>query len=186
VERRNQQNVALFDTDRVIDLLDKPEVLDYLATLLASFTRIHSATIPIMIRPGIWRRLRVNDLDVHSLIRYAEFLDEDQRWGVYQRIGDACLFLTGLFPEYIDARQRYPHSRQPRPRLSGTFLQSMEDYEAFGERFYQLAASHPEAQQRDLQRVLEVLAEEFILAERPLSFLARHYLSFRKHDLFEL
>jgi hypothetical protein len=96
VERRHQQNVVLFDANQVVDLLSQPSVCGYLSTMLASFTRINSVTIPIRVRKGIWHRIRVNDLDVDSLIRYAQVLDDDQRFRVYQRIADACLFLTGM------------------------------------------------------------------------------------------
>ena len=186
VERRHQQKVVLFDANRVVDLLRRPAVCDYLASLLASFTRIHSVTIPIRVRPGIWQRLRVNDLDVDSLLRYAQILDEDQRFGVHRRIGDACLFLSGLFPEYIEAQQRYPHSGQPRLRLRSTVLQSREDYETYGRAFYHLAAADEQARVEGLEETLTTLSEQFILAEKPLSFLAEHYLGLHKNHLFAL
>jgi hypothetical protein len=186
VERRHLQKVVLFDAQRVVELMADEAMCDYLAGMLASFTRIHSATIPIRVRPGIWRRLRVNDLDVDSLIRYAQALGSDQTFSAYQRIGDACLFLTGLFPEYIDTRTRYPHSDQPGPRLRGSLLQNLEDYERYGRSFYHLAAGHDRVPSPHLRRVLGALSERFILAEKPLAFLAERYLSLRKHHLFEL
>lgn len=186
IERRHLQKVVLFDANRVVDLLADPAVCDYLAVMLASFTRINSATIPIRIRSGVWRRIRVNDLDVDSLIRYAQILDEEYRFATYQRIGDACLFLTGIFPEYIGARQSYPQSKQPRPRLKGSLVHSLEDYEAYGRTFYNLAANHGQARPQGLVQVLTTLSQQFILAEKPLAFLAERYLSMRKHSLFEL
>jgi hypothetical protein len=167
-------------------LLANSAMCDYLAAVLASFTRIHSMTIPVRVRPGIWHRIRVNDLDVDSLIRYAQILDEEHRFGVYQRIADACLFLTGVFPEYIEARQRYPQSRQPRLRLGGSLLQDLEDFESYGRTFYRLAARHRVAHLRGLEELLTTLSEQFILAEKPLAFLAERYLSLHKHRLFEL
>ena len=185
IEHRHMQKVVLFDASQVVDLLADPVVCDYLAAMLASYTRINSVTIPIRVRAGIWRRIRVNDLDVDSLVRYAQILDEEVRFATYQRIGDACLFLTSIFPEYIEARQTYPHSKQPRPRLKGSLLHSLEDYEAYGRTFYHLAAKHRQARPNSLDRVLATLSEQFILAEKPLSFLAGRYLSLRKHRLFE-
>lgn len=185
VEHRHLQKVVLFDAERVVELLADPDLCDYLAAMLASFTRIHSATIPIRVRPGIWHRFRVNDLDVDSLIRYAEMLGSEQNFAAYQRIGDACLFLTGLFPEHIDARSRYPHSGQRRPRRRGSLLQDVEDYERYGRSFYHLAAEHRQVPSRQLQRVLVALSDRFILAKKPLAFLAERYLSLRKHHLFE-
>jgi hypothetical protein len=186
IERRHLQKVVLFDANRVVELLAHPAICDYLAGMLASFTRIHSVTIPMRVRPGIWRRLRVNDLDVDSLIGYAQLLDEEYRFATYQRIGDACLFLTAIFPEYIDARQRYPYSQQPRPRLSSSLLQSLEDYEAYGRTFYHVAAKHKQAHLHGLDQVLETLSDRFVLAEKPLAFLAERYLALRKHNLFDL
>ena len=186
VEHRNLQKIVLFDAERVVELMSDPALCDYLAGMLASFTRIHSVTIPIRVRPGIWHRIRVNDLDVDSLIRYAQMLGSEQAFAAYQRIGDACLFLTGLFPEHIGARSRYPHSGQARPGNRGSLLQDLEDYERYGRSFYQLAAEHREVPSPHLQRVLVSLSERFVLAKKPLAFLAERYLSLRKHHLFEL
>jgi hypothetical protein len=186
VERRHLQRVVLFDTSQVVDLLARPVVRDYLALMLASFTRIQSRTLPIRVRPGIWRRLRFNDLDVDSLVRYAQVLDEAPRFEVYQRIADACLFLAGIFPEHIEARQRYPQSGKPRFRMRSSLLHSLEDYEAYGRTFYRLAAGHQQARLEGLDQVLAVLSEQFVLAEKPLSFLAERYLSLQKHRLFDL
>lgn len=186
IEHRHLQKVVLFDANRVVDLLARRQVCDYLATMLASFTRINSVTIPIRVRPGIWRRIRVNDLDVDSLIRYAQILDEERRFPVYQRIADSCLFLAGIFPEYIETSQRYPQSGKPRFRVKSSMLHSLEDHESYGQTFYRLASKHREAQVLGVEDVLLTLSEEFILAKKPLTFVAQRYLSLRKHKLFEL
>jgi hypothetical protein len=186
IERRHLQKVALFDADQVVELLSQPGVADYLASMLASFTRINSITIPVRVRKGLWRRIRINDLDVDSLARYAQALEEEHRFWAYQRIGDACLFLTGIFPEYIDARQRYPLSGAPRLRMRSSLVNSLEDYEAFGRTFYRLAAEHAVAQLQGVDEILTVMSERFILAEKPLNFVAEHYLSLRKDRLFEV
>ena len=154
VERRQQQRVVLFDASRVVDLLERPAVLDYLADLLASFTRVETATVPVRVRPGLWQRLRINDLDVDSLLHYAQILDKDHRFGVHRRIGDACLFLTGLFPEYIASQQRYPHGGQPQLRLRSSVLQGLEDYETYGRAFYHLAAGDKAARALGLDQAL--------------------------------
>lgn len=185
-ERRQQQKVVLFDAQRVVELLSQRTVRDYLAAMLASFTRIHSVTIPIRVRPGIWQRFRVNDLDVDSLARYAQMLDNEQRFPVYRRMADACLFLAGIFPEYIEAQHCYPHSGQPRLRFKSSLLHNLEDYENYGRTFYRLAAQHPAARPQAVAEVLAILAEQFVLAEKPLTYLAERYLSLRKHHLFEL
>lgn len=186
IEHRQQQKVVLFDANRVVDLLDMPEVSDYLATMLASYTRTNSTTIPIRVRQGVWQRVRVSDLDVDSLIRYAQLLDEEQRFWAYRRIGDASLFLTSIFPEHISAQQLYPQSRQPRLRFKGSLFHTLEDFEGYGRSFYRLAAQHPQAKREGLDGVLNTLSEHFILAEKPLTFIAARYLALRKHNYFKL
>jgi hypothetical protein len=186
IERRQQQKVVLFDANRVVDLLSLSDVSDYLASMLASYTRTNSTTIPIRVRQGVWHRVRVSDLDVDSLIRYAQLLDEEQRFWAYRRIGDASLFLTGVFPDYISANQTYPQSKKPRLRLKGSLFHSLEDYEGYGRAFYRLAAQHPQAQREGLDGVLNILSEHFILAEKPLTFIAARYLALRKHNYFKL
>ncbi|MBN1658775.1 MAG: hypothetical protein JXA93_10255 [Anaerolineae bacterium] len=186
VERRNLQRIALFDAHRVVDLLGCPEVIDYLAGLLALYSRIRNMTIPIRVRQGIWHRLKVNDLDVDSLIRYARFVKEENYFTIFRRIGDACLFLTGIFPEHISARTLYPHSREPRRRFMGSLFHDLDDYEGYGQAFYRRASNEAEAERLGLDEVLDILSRNFILAEKPLTFLATRYLSLRKHDLFKL
>ena len=52
MERRQRQKVLLFDTDQVIQLLEQRSVRDYLATMLASFTRVESVTVGVRVREG--------------------------------------------------------------------------------------------------------------------------------------
>jgi hypothetical protein len=185
-ERRNRQKILVFDTERVLELLERESLRDYLATMLASFTRVGSVTVPVKIREGVWRWYRTSDLDVDGLMRYCQSLDEALRFDAYRRIGDVCLFLTGVFPGHIENQFRYPHSGKIRPRSRGRLVRSVEDYEAYGRAFYQLASEHKSAHTEDLSGVLAKLSENFILAEKPLSFLANHYLGFARHRFFEI
>ncbi len=182
LERRQHQRVAIFDAPQAAQLLDRQPVRDYLAEMLASFTRTQSMTRRVRVRKGVWRRLRFNDLDVDSLIHYAGAIDEGERFEVYKRIADVCLFLAGMFPEYVESQYRYPWSGALRPGRR----RAMEDYEREGRAFYGLAASSREAQAAHLAPALAVLARDFQLAEKPLAFLAQHYLRMRKNQLFEL
>jgi len=186
LERRHQQKVVIFDTDRVIELLDQEALRDYLAAMLASFTRVESVTVRVRVREHLWRKYRTNTFDVEGLTAYCQTLDESMRFGCYRRIGDVCLFLTGMFPEHIEAQYRYPLTRQLRPRMKGRIVTSREDYEAYGRAFYRLAAEHEQAASQGMADVLATLAEDFIVAEKPLAFLADRYLRFTRHKLFEL
>ncbi len=186
IERRSMQRVVLFDNHKVAELLAQDALREYLGTLLASFTRIESAVIPVRVRKGVWRRYRISEVDVESLIRFCQAVEKPFRFDWYRRIGDSCLFLTSLFPEYIEAQHRYPFSRQPRPRTRGAICGSREDYEAHGRAFFRLAAEHEQARAHGLREVLGSLSEHFILAEKPLAFLSERYLQFTKHQLFVL
>jgi len=183
-ERRSLQRVVLFDTDEVADLLDQDALRKYLASMLASFTRIESMTVAVRVRKGIWRRYRTNELDVESLMRYSQALDEALRFEPYKRIGDVCLFLSGMFPSAIEARYRYPMSGEIRPRARSRTVVSREDYEAHGQAFYRLAAEHRAAEVEGLEEVLESLSENFLLAEKALSFVADRYLGLIRTKLF--
>lgn len=186
IEERDRQKVVLFDTDQVSDLLEQDDVLDYLAWMLASFTRVHSMTVRYRVRPGIWYKRRTSELDVDGMMRFAQTTEEPFRFEPYKRIADVCLFMTGVFPEHIEARYRYPRSGQVRPGVRGKTVVSREDYEAHGRAFYRLAAEHEMAREEGLDEVLMTLSERFILAEKPLRFLSRRYLRFARHRLFEV
>lgn len=58
VERTGSQRIPVFDSREVTELLKRPEVLEYLAELLASFTLVRSYARPIRVRQGIWGRER--------------------------------------------------------------------------------------------------------------------------------
>jgi hypothetical protein len=184
VERRHQQNVVLFDAKQVVDLLSQPSLRAYLSTMLASFTRTNSMTVTVPVIEGVWRRIRVNDLDVDSLMRYAQAVDGEQRFWAYRRIADACLFLTGVFPESLESPRGYAGRVQPRLRQRSSLLQGLEDYEAYGRAFYRLASEHRFAPIHRLDSVLTALSEDFVLAKKPLTFIAERYLSLRKGRLF--
>jgi len=184
LEKRGRQKVLLFDTDQVIRLLEQESVLDYLATMLASFTRVESMTVPLRVGKGVWRRYRTSDLDVEGLMRHCQMLDRAFHFEPYKRIADVCLFLSGMFPEYIDSQYRYPASRELRPRARSRIVKSREDYENHGQAFYRLAAEHERARLEGLDTVLTSLSENFILAEKPIAFLANRYLGFKRQRLF--
>ena len=185
VERRNRQKVLLFDTGQVIGVLARDEVLGYLATTLASFTRNRIVAVPVW-RGEVARWYRTSDLNVVGLVRHCEALPEEARFDSYRRIGDVCLFLTGMFPEHIEAQYRYAASGGVRPQTKARILNRLEDYESHGRAFYELAAEHEMARAGEVDTVLRVLSENFVLAEKALAFLANRHLRFTRQALFEL
>jgi hypothetical protein len=184
VERTATLKIPVFDTPEVARFLSNKLVLKYLADLLASFTRIESFTLPVRVRRGVWRKIRYNDMDMDSLLRFCQVVDEEHRFGFYKRIADLCLFILGMFPEYVTMDYRYPSSGATRPKLFGRLRRSAEDYEEEGRRFYKLAGEHREATILDLNEVMGQLHEKFNLAKKPLNYISEHFLQFRREKLF--
>ncbi|MBI4305112.1 MAG: hypothetical protein HY678_02225 [Chloroflexi bacterium] len=183
VERTGAQRIPVFDTREVTRFLSEPHVLEYLAQMLASFTRIRSYVTQVRIAPGIRRRVRFNDMDVDSLVTLCSAADEDQRFGFYKRIGDVCLFVSGVFPGFVQ-HTRYPASGQPRPSTARGPRRSLEDYEREGQRYYGLAEAHPSARALGMSEIFGLLREHFTSARKPLNFLATQYLHSRSKSLF--
>ena len=184
VERTASQKIPVFDTKEVIEFLTQKMVLEYLADMLSSFTRVESFTLTVRVRKGIWRKIRFNDMDIDSLVRFCEAVDEEYRFGFYKRTADVCLFILGMFPEYVRHDFRYPVSGEIRPRIGGRLRRSVEDYEEEGRRFYKLAGEHKDARVLKLSEVLWQLHERFSLAKKPLNFISENFLHFKKQKLF--
>ena len=173
-ERQGRAYIPVFDAPRVLEFMERLGVIEYLAAMMASFTRIQSYVVPVRVRRGIRRRVRYNDMDIDSLTRFAAEADPSQRFGYYKRIADVCLFVSGVFPDGAGGvGERWRRS-----------LRSAEDYEREGRRFYALAAAHPAARALDLADVFAELEENFASARKPLAFLAARFLHARKRRLF--
>ena len=191
IEREGRGNIPVFDTGKVAGFLDTPNMLEYLANMLASFTRIRSFVVPVRVRKGIRRRVRYNDMDVDSLIDFAARADESERFSYYKRIGDVCLFLTGLFRDSTYSQKSHVGSNfqsgtYPRTTFVRKKRRSVEEYESEGRRFYRLAEEHPTASVLELTDVFSVLRDEFSAARKPLAFLSARYLHSRPNKLFDV
>jgi len=173
VEHSRGFTMALFDTPQIVALLESRDLRAYLTDLLVSFVRINSYSTSVRVRRGVWRRVRYNDFDIDHLVRYGNEIDESQRFPVYKRIADICLFTLGIFSpsEPVGA---------PLPFLqAGSMLKpgrTRDDYIEQGTSFYSLASKHREARTRSLTPVLSALAEKITLAAKPLSVMSARYL----------
>lgn len=174
-EREGRASIPVFDTPRVLEFMERPGVVEYLASMMASFTRIQSYVVPVRVRKGIRRRVRYNDMDIDSLTRFAASAAPAQRFGYYKRIADVCLFVSGVFP---DGAGRMGSARRP--------FRAAADYEREGRRFYALAAAHPAARALELAEVFAELEENFASARKPLAFLSARFLHARKRQLFDM
>ncbi len=183
-EKTGTEKIPVFDAKEVVKLLTTEPLLHYLASMLSSFTRIESYAVSLQLREGIWERVRFNDLDIFSLMSFAGVVDDEYRLAFYKRIADICLFILGIFPEYASRQYRYPFSGQVRPQIRGRMRIGPEDYEKEGRKFYGLAAEHQSARELGLSEVFGALHDNFQKVQKPLSFIADHYLRFKKERFF--
>lgn len=177
LERTASQRIPVFDSGDVVELLANRAVLKYLADMLSSFTKVQSYTLPVRVRRGIWRKIRFSDMDIDGLMRLCETVKEEQRFSLYKRIADLCLFIVGMFPEYVS-------SGRDSALGGGKGRRSAEDYEEEGRRFYRLAGEHRAAGILELADVLWQLHDKFNLAKKPLNYVSDKYLQFRKRRMF--
>ena len=184
LEKTSSMRVPVFDTKEVVKLLKKDALLVYLADMLSSFTRIESYAIRFRAKKGIWRKIRFNDLDIHSLMNFCDAVGEEYRLAFYKRIADICLFVLGIFPEFAEREYRYPFSGQIRPEVGGTLRISPEDYQMEGRKFYKLAAEYLSTKDPESSGVFWDLHGNFEKAKKPLNFISEHYILSRRRILF--
>ena len=184
IEKTSTMKIPVFDTKDVVELLTKESMLVYLADMLSSFTKIESYAISFRAGKGGWKKIRFNDLDIFSLMNFCEVVEDEYRLGFYKRIGDICLFILGLFPDYAERDYRYFFSGQARPRIPGKVRISPDEYEKKGREFYKLAAEHLSSKNQELSEVFWALHVNFQKAKKPLNFIAEHYLHYKMHELF--
>lgn len=184
IEIEGTKKIAVFDTKEVVELISRQPVLLYLAEMLSSFTKIESYSISYRVRKGIWRKIRFNDLDIDSLTRFCESVDEEHRLGFFKRIADICLFMLGVFPGYVQFSYRYPSTGELRPQQVGRVRRNATEYLEEGRKFYKLAAEHPAAGTYGLSEVFWLFHANFHAAQKPLNFIAEHYLHYQKHRVF--
>jgi hypothetical protein len=184
LEKTRTMKIPVFDTKEVVELLAKKSLLQYLADMLSSFTKIESYTILFPFREGGWRQIRFSDLDIFSLMSLCEVVGDEYKFAFYKRVADLCLFILGIFPDYAEREYRYPFSGQLRPQIRGKARISSEEYEKEGRKFYKMAAEHPSAKELELSDVFWALHSHFEKAKKPLNFIAEHYLQSKRQGLF--
>jgi hypothetical protein len=179
--------LPVFDAHELSDFLEDGSHRLFLAELLASFTRTASGVVYRRDGRGV-RTHRFSELDPIRLAGLLEVVEESMHPGIYRRLGDCALFLTGVFPDHStswlskplnsERLHRAAHSvrranRSPTPRSGGglALLQHL------GEASYELAyVTAPSPRTHSLQVVARV-ARRFDQARRVLDYLADRYLS---------
>jgi hypothetical protein len=168
------KRIPIFESPAVVQMLSDKKVRDYLAEMLSSFTRTNNGIIYWKER-GTWHKRRFSDIDIDDMIELARIIDPQMRPGLYKRIADIALFLSGIFPERatlfaVRRKTMYPAER------------TLEDYEQMGRRFYSVAAL--ETDQAQWKPVLETLAEKFTLARLALNSLSERYVKTHRARYF--
>ncbi len=185
-----QKRLPLFDVGALRDFVADPWHRLFLVELLASYTHVASGSVWVQGRRG-WRRQRYSELDPIRLASLLDVVPAEDRPGIYRRLGDLALFMTGVFPDRssswllslseqdrllrssgVDGADTHegadPETQAPAGRLG-----LLED---LGERWYRAAyASVPPPPTRTTS-ILASVAQRFGTARRILNFITDRYL----------
>lgn len=119
------------------------QVINYIANFLALFVKVDRLF-----------RIRPNDPQTYEyifdMVKRASEVDATERFATHAHIGNFSLFLTGMFPEWIE--HRFHFKRRPVDR---------KYYEDQGGTYYHQAGLHPLAGEFELEDVFLRLAINF-------------------------
>jgi hypothetical protein len=97
------RRTPVFDVPRLMEFVSAPWRGFFLTELLASYSRVASGSVVVATRRGL-RRQRFSELDPVRLAGLLDVVPDAERPGVFRRLGDLALFLTGVFPDYVGRR----------------------------------------------------------------------------------
>jgi hypothetical protein len=172
--------IPVFDTPELRDFLGSAARRLFLAELLASFTRVASGRYRVSPR----RTRRFSELDPVRLAGLLDVVPDESRPGVYRRLGDVSLFLTGVFPDYavmhalgpVDVSRLLRSARVPATELDAlATAPALDLLEYLGARWYRAALAAAPVRTARLDVVGDV-AERFRQARRVLNHVADRYL----------
>jgi hypothetical protein len=178
-----RQRVPVFDAPELRDFLGSAERRLFLVELLTSFTRVTSGRYEVSVG-GRSRTRRFSELDPVRLAGLLDAVPDESRPGIYRRLGDVALFLSGVFPDYVagrafgpvDAARLLRAAQVPmgeRERLAAT--PDLELLEHLGTRWYRSALALAPVRTSRLSVVAEV-ADRFRQGRRVLNHVADRYL----------
>lgn len=179
----SRQRVPVFDAPELRDFLSSPARRLFLTELLASFTRVASGRYRVSAGGRSGTR-RFSELDPVRLAGLLDAVPEESRPGVYRRLGDVALFLSGVFPDYVAGRAFGPVNAArllraaqvpPRERERLAAAPDIELLEHLGARWYRSALTLAPVRTARLGVVAEV-ADRFRQARRVLNHVADRYL----------
>lgn len=163
VERSASQKIPVFDLKESLEFLRQECVIGYLAQMLSSFVAIKKET--------------PRDIDIDVLLALGKKAKDQTRFLICKRIADICLFVLGIFPEYVMYDYYYLFFRKPLP-ITAEPRKSLSEYESLGQEFYLLASKERMAEITELADLLKMFSDRFNQAKKPLNFLSAHYLVF--------
>jgi hypothetical protein len=183
--------VPVFDAGELQEFGVDPARRYFMVEHLTSYTRVMSGPVWTH-RNGRWRRQRFSELDAARLAAALDAVPESDRPGIYRRLGDLALFLTGVFPDHSATRSVHPIELErllrSLPRTGGggsaPTLADVEElagergaaglFEWLGPRWYRAAADRTPV--TAVSRLLGDLATRFDQARRFLNHLTDLYL----------
>lgn len=184
-----RMRVPVFDAGQLREFGVDPVRRYFMVEHLTSYTRVMSGPVWTQ-RRGRWRRQRFSELDAARLAAALDAVPESDRPGIYRRLGDLALFLTGVFPDHSATRSVHPIELErllrSLPRRSGASptLADVEQlagergaaglFEWLGPRWYRAAAERTPV--TAMSRLLDDLATRFDQARRFLNHLTDRYL----------
>ena len=177
-----RQRVPVFDAHVLRDFAGDPLRRLFLVELLASYTHVASGSVWVQTSRG-WRRRRFSELDPVRLASLLEVIDERDRPGVYRRLGDLALFLTGVFPDHTALHDMGGVGRSRLLRAGGlTDLDPSGEaggvsiLEALGPRWYRLAVRQVRGPLTGTMRATADMAAHFVDARRILNLVTDRFL----------
>jgi len=184
-----RMRVPVFDAGQLREFGVDPARRYFMVEHLTSYTRVMSGPVWTQ-RRGRWRRQRFSELDAARLAATLDAVPESDRPGIYRRLGDLALFLTGVFPDHSATRAVHPIELERLLRslpVAGGQAPTLADIEQLagergaagllewlGPRWYRAAAERTPV--TGLGRVLDDLATRFDQARRFLNHLTDTYL----------
>jgi len=98
--------IPVFDQLELGEYATDPGHRLFLIELLGSYTKVVSG--PRWVRRGDrWRKHKFSELNAGQMVLLLEAVDASEQSGVYRRLGDLALFVTGVFPDH-SARRAVP------------------------------------------------------------------------------
>ena len=178
-----RRRVPVFDVAPLRDFLSDPARRLFLAELLGSYTHVSSGATWERTRRG-WRRRRFSELDPVRLAELLEVVRPEEQAGIYRRLGDLALFMTGVFPDHQGAPatgQLAAHrlQRMSGLRPGGDVVLGPELLGQLGPRWYSMAARSARAHGAPMTPGLALAAEmggRFAEARRVLNVVTDRYL----------